>query len=159
PQLEDPFKKASDYLARAIGAHNYQDIRELRHRSLTSYEAPQKIDSAASALIERLKKFATSQLSSASMRGAITAPANRSPVPQRPLVIGSVEGISDLVDVWLVVETGGVWHPQIRLTSGAATFQANVSIGRSGSDAGEEFPIHVVAVTEDVTSSFERYRK
>lgn len=159
PQLEDRFKKATDYLAHAIGEHNYEDIRDLRHRSLTSYDARQKIDALAMALIGRLDGLARAQLSSPNMRGTITVPANRAGVPQRTPILGTVEGIPDLIDIWLVVETGARWHPQVRLQRAVGTFQTTVSIGRAGLDGGHDFPVHVVATTEDVTSSLERYLK
>jgi hypothetical protein len=158
PQLEDAFRKGSDYLAQSISDHNYEDIRKLRYRPLTSHEARQKIDDLANALIERLNGVARAQLTF-SMRAAITAPRGGTPVPRQALVVGTLDGISDLLDTWLVVETGSGWHPQVRLPRGAATFQGVVSIGRAGHDNGGEFTIHIVAVTEDVTSSFEQYRK
>ena len=54
-QLQDEFEKASDFLAQTVAEHNYEDIRELRHRSITSYEAKQKIKELATALFERLR--------------------------------------------------------------------------------------------------------
>jgi hypothetical protein len=159
PHLEDRFKKASDYLAQAIGEHNYEDTRDLRHRSLTSYDARQKIDALATSLIGRLNGFARAQLSSTNMRAAITAPPNRAGVPQHALILGTVDRISDLADIWVVVETGTLWHPQPQLPRGATTFQTIVLIGRAGLDGGQEFPVHIVAVTEDVTNSLERYLK
>jgi hypothetical protein len=47
PQLQDDFQKRTDYLAQKVAEHNYEDIRELRHRSIDSYEARQKINKLA----------------------------------------------------------------------------------------------------------------
>jgi hypothetical protein len=86
PKLKDGFEKAADLLAKAVAAHNYEDIRELRHCSITSYEAKQKIKKLATALVGRLEGYARRQLSAPSMRAEVTAPPKGAKVPrQAPL--------------------------------------------------------------------------
>lgn len=74
PQLEDEFEKAADYLARTVDEHNYEDIRALRHRGITSYEAKHRISELATALIGRLKGYARWELSSLAMGARFTDP-------------------------------------------------------------------------------------
>jgi len=159
PQLQDEFEKATDYLARTVAEHNYEDIRGLRHRSITSYEAKQKISELATALVGRLRGYARWQLLSPTMRAHFTTPPNGCRVPRTPVLSGTLENISAGTEVWLVVETGTVYHPQhgqLQIDSGA--FQASVVIGRKGNDdRGHEFPVHVLAVTEEVSKAFRRY--
>ena len=85
PQLHDEFKKATDFLARTVADQNYEDIRDLRHRSIASYEAKQKIKELATALFERLKGYARRQLSSPAMRAHFTAPPNGARAPRQAL--------------------------------------------------------------------------
>ena len=55
------------------------------------------------------------QLSSSAMRAHFTAPPNGAKVPRKPLLSGTVENISAGTEVWLVVETDPVYHPQKQL--------------------------------------------
>jgi hypothetical protein len=157
--LQDDFKKAADFLAQAVSAHNYEDIRELRHRDLNAYETKQKIKKLAIALGERIKGYAHSQLSSAVMRAHFTAPLNNAKAPRQALLQGTTNGIPPVIDVWLVVETGKVYHPQAQLPAGGGAFQASVFIGSPNDNHGQVFPVHVLAVTEDVSKAFQRYRQ
>jgi hypothetical protein len=158
--LEDVFRKASDRLARVVADHNYRDIRKDRHRSLESYDGRKVIKSLATSLIERLNAYERLQCSSKEMRGRIVVPPDRQPVPNRTIMFGTLEHVSTWTDVWLVVETGGaIYHPQTRLAADA--WQATISIGRSASalDKGRIFPVHILAVTQDVSKAFTRYQK
>jgi hypothetical protein len=160
-QLEDQFKKASDLLAQTVADHNYKDIRELRHRSITSYEAKQKIKELATALFERLKRYARKQLSSPAMRAHFTAPPNGARGPRIAFLSGTIENIPAWIDVWLVVATGTVYHPQgAQLPTDSGAFhRARVFIGGIKGDQLNEFTVHVLAVTEDVSRSFRRYQQ
>ena len=60
PQLEDEYKRETDLLAQTVAHHNHVDIRKLRHRDITSYDARQEIKKLATALFERLKGYAAS---------------------------------------------------------------------------------------------------
>ena len=53
-----------------------KNFRDLRHRSITSYEAKQKIKKLATALAGRLRGYARRQLSSSAMRAHFMAPPN-----------------------------------------------------------------------------------
>jgi hypothetical protein len=159
PQLQDDFHKGTDYLAQKVAEHNYEDIRELRHRSIDSYEARQKINKLATVLIGRLKTFARTQLSSPSMRASFTSPPNGAKEPREALVSGTLENVSAGTDAWLVVETGAAYHPQRQLRTDRGTFRERVIIGRKNTDHGQEFTVHVVAVTDDVSRAFNRYRE
>jgi hypothetical protein len=59
----------------------------------------------------------------------------------------------------MVVEIGNSYHPQAHLPRNSITWQAGASMGREGVDQNCEFRIHILAVTEDVSLSFDRYRK
>lgn len=160
PQLQDQFEKASDLLAQTVADHNYEDIRELRHRSLTSYEAKQKIKKLATALFERLKGYARKRLSSPAMRAHFTAPPNGARAPRKAFLSGTIENIPAGIDVWLVVETGAVYHPQgAQLPTDSGAFHARVIIGRINDDHLHEFTVQVLAVTEDISKSFRRYQQ
>jgi hypothetical protein len=159
PQLQDDFHKRTDYLAQKVAEHNYEDIRELRHRSIDSYEARQKIDKLGTALIGRLKTYARTQLSSPAMQAHFTSPPNGSKGPREALVSGALENVSAGTDVWLVVETGASYHPQRQLRTDKGTFRERVIIGRKDADHGQEFTVHVLAATEDVSRAFNRYRE
>jgi hypothetical protein len=161
PQLEDKFKKATDLLAQTVADHNYEDIRDLRHRSIASYEAKQKIKKLATALFERLKGYARRQLSSPDMRANFTTPPNGARAPWRAFLSGTIENIPAGIDAWLVVESGGLYHPQgAQLPTDSGAFhRARVTIGLPNDKQGHEFTIHVLAVTEDVSKSFSRYQQ
>jgi hypothetical protein len=160
-QLQDQFEKASDLLAQTVADHNYEDIRELRHRDITSYEAKQKIKKLATALFERLKGYARKQLSSPSMRASFTAPPNGAKSPRKAFLSGTIESIPPGIDVWLVVEIGALYHPQgTQLpTDGGAFHRAPVIIGGPNGGHLHEFTVHVLAVTEDISKSFSRYQQ
>jgi hypothetical protein len=85
PQVQDDFHKKTDYLAQKVAEHNYEDFRELRHRSIDSYEARQKIKKLATVLIGRLNTYARMQMSSPAMRAHFTSPANGAKRPRRRL--------------------------------------------------------------------------
>jgi hypothetical protein len=102
------------------------------------------------------------QLTSPVMRAHFTAPPNGAKVPRKPFLSGTLENIPAVIEVWLVVETGGtVYHPQhaqLQLPKDSGAFQAPVVIGdRSNADRGHEFPVHVLAVTKGVSRAFRRY--
>ncbi|MGO9402996.1 MAG: toll/interleukin-1 receptor domain-containing protein [Terriglobales bacterium] len=162
-ELEDKFAKGADWLAQLVADHNYRDIRSLRHRKLDSYEARQEVKSLAAELIEQLKSFAQWHLSSKKMEAQITAPASRTHVPRKALILGTLHGVSEWIEIWLVVvaEGGTHYHPQAHLSRSENAWRADVYIGRSkeGADANQEFSVHVLAVTEDVSNAFQRYRK
>ncbi len=159
PQLQDHFEKASDLLAQTVADHNYEDIRQLRHLSIASYEAKQKIKELATALIGRLRGYARKQLSSPAMRAHITAPLNGARAPRKAFLSGTIENIPAGIDVWLVVETGTLYHPQEQLTTGGEPFRAPVIIGLVKDNHEHEFTVHVLAVTEDISKSFARYQQ
>jgi hypothetical protein len=153
PQLQDQFKKASDLLAQTVADHNYEDIRDLRHRSITSYEAKQKF--------ERLKRYARKQLSSPAMRAHFTAPPNGARSPRKAFLSGTIENIPPGIDVWLVVENGALYHPQgkqLPIDSGAFN-RVPVTIGGDSGGHLHEFTVHALAVTEDISKSFSRYQQ
>jgi hypothetical protein len=160
-QLQDQFEKASDLLAQTVADHNYEDIRELRHRDITSYEAKQKIKKLATALFERLKGYARKQLSSPSMRASFTAPPNGAKSPRKAFLSGTIESIPPGIDVWLVVEIGALYHPQgTQLPTDSGAFhRAPVIIGGPNGGHLHEFTVHVLAVTEDISKSFSRYQQ
>jgi hypothetical protein len=158
PQLHDELQRAADLHAQTVAEHNYIDIRELRHRSITSYEAKQKIKELATALVQRLNEYARRQINSIAMRGYFTAPHTGAKVSRKPLLSGTLENISAGTDVWLVVETGTAFHPQVQLSTESGAFQATLVIGAVNEVPGHEFPVHVLAVTEDVSKAFTRYR-
>lgn len=161
PQLQDQFKKASDLLAQTVADHNYEDIRELRHRSIASYEAKTKIEELATALFERLRRYARKQLSSPTMRAHFTAPPNGARSPRKAFLSGTIENIPPGIDVWLVVENGALYHPQGRrlpIESGAFD-RAPVTIGGDKGGHAHEFTVHALAVTEDISKSFSRYQQ
>ena len=161
PQLQDQFEKASDLLAQTVADHNYEDIRELRHLTITSYEAKQKITKLATALCERLKGYARKQLSSHAMRAHFTAPPNGARAPRKAFLSGTIENIPAGIDVWLVVESGALYHPQgAQLPTDSGAFhRARVTIGVPNDNQGREFTVHVLAVTEDISKSFSRYQQ
>ncbi len=159
PKLQDEFEKATDFLAQIVADHNYEDFRELRHRSITSFEAKQKIKKLASAFVIRLKGYARRQLSSPSMRAHFTVPPNGAKAPRKVLLSGNLEAISEGTDVWLVVETGALYHPQEQLPKENGPFRAPVIIGRINHDDMQEFTVHVLAATEEVSKAFSRYRE
>jgi hypothetical protein len=161
PQLQDQFKKASDLLAQTVADHNYEDIRELRHRSITSYEAKQKIEELAMALFERLRRYARKQLSSPAMRAHFTVPPIDARYPRKAFLSGTIENVPPGIDVWLVVENGPLYHPQgTRLPTDSGAFHnAPVTIGSDRSGNLHEFTVHALAVTEDISKSFSRYQQ
>jgi hypothetical protein len=159
PQLQDEFEKATDFLAQTVADHNYEDIRELRHRSIASYEAKQKIKKLATALVGRLREYARKQLSSPAMRARFTAPPNGARAPRKVLLSGTSENIPKGIDLWLVVETGTLYHPQQHLPTDSGGFRAPVIIGLNNDNHGHEFTVHVLAVTEDISKSFGRYQQ
>jgi hypothetical protein len=159
PGLQGEFEKAADLLAQIVAEHNYEDIRELRHRSIDSYEARQKIKKLAVALIDRINGYARRDLLSPAMRASFTAPPNGAKVPRTVLLRGTRENIAAGVDVWLVVETGGVYHPQKHRLPAGGTFEAPVIIGRRDDDHLHEFTVHALAVTEDVSRQFSQYQR
>jgi hypothetical protein len=160
PQLENKFKKGADRLARVVASHNYEDLRSYRHRGLDSYEARQAIQKLAKGLIKRLNGLALSHLASKKMEARITAPAPHARVPRRALILGTLREVPEWVEIWLVVaETGARYHPQVHLPSASGAWQSSVVLGGppTSLNANHEFTIHVLAVTEDVNSDFERY--
>ena len=161
PQLQDQFEKASDLLAQTVADHNYEDIRELRHLGITSYEARQKIMKLATALFERLKRYARKQLSSPAMRAHFTAPPNGARSPRKAFLSGTFENIPPGIDVWLVVEIRAVYHPQgTQLPTDSGAFHRRpVIIGDVNGGHLLEFTVHVLAVTEDISKSFSRYQQ
>jgi hypothetical protein len=158
-QFEDQFAKEADRLAQVVAEHNYRDVRSLRHRSLHSYEVRQEITALANLLIKRLDGLVRRHLTSTTTQPCITAPLRHARVPRQAMILGTLPEVSEWIDVWLVVETGAVYHPQTCLSRGATAWHSTVYLGRSqhGLDANHEFPIHVLAVTEDVSRAFERY--
>lgn len=158
-QLEDQFVMGTDRLARVVADHNYRDFRRLRHQNLKSFEVRQAVTSLATDLNERLKSFARWQLSSKKMEAQITAPVSPGRVPRNALILGTLRGVSEWGEVWLVVQTGPHYHPQAHLGR-AGPWQATLTIGRSGDfDANREFAIHVLAVTQEASNGFDQYRK
>ena len=155
PKLTDQFEQASDYLVKVVAEHNYQDFTNLRHRSLASHEAKGKITGLAKALMARIDRYVLLQLHSANMRARFES--SHAMARRHANVAGNLENISDWVNVWLVVETSGVYHPQVLLPRDNAAFDTQVTIGRVDQDQGKEFPVHILAVTEKVTKSFGRY--
>jgi hypothetical protein len=158
-QLKDNFKRGADSLAKIVSAHNYKDIRKYRRKNLESDEARQIINELAKELIDRLDAFAQWELNSKSMRASITAPSLRIRLPRRPRLFGTLQEVPSSVEVWMVVEIGSSYHPQAHLPRNSIRWQAGASLGREGLDANSEFRIHLLAVTEDVSSSFDRYKK
>jgi hypothetical protein len=62
--------------------------------------------------------------------------------------------------VWLVVETDPVYHPQkqLQLLTASGAFQESVVIGGpSNNNSGHEFPVHVLAVSKNVSNTFRGY--
>ena len=165
PQLEDEYKRETDLLAQTVAHHNHVDIRKLRHRDITSYDARQEIKKLATALFERLKGYARKQLSSPAMQAHFTAPQNGARAPRKAFLSVTIKNIPAGIDVWLVVETGSgasaVYHPQgAQLPTHSGAFhRAPVIIGVPNDNQGREFTIHVLAVTEDVSKDFDRYQK
>ncbi len=158
-QLKDKFKRGADSLAKIVAAHNYKDIREYRRKNLESDEVRQIINELAAELIERLDEFARWELNSERMRASITAPSSRIRLPRRPVLFGTLQEVPSSVEIWMVVEMGSSYHPQAHLPRNTSSWQAGASLGREGFDADCEFRIHLLAVTEDVSSSFDQYRK
>jgi hypothetical protein len=158
PKLDDKFWKESDYLAQKVAKHNYVDIRKLRHRPIDHYDTKQKIDELASELMTRFKTHARTQLFSPDMQAHFDPPPNGEKAPRKTLLSGTLENVPAGVDVWLVVETGTVYHPQGQqlLTN---LFRESVIIGRKNADLGQKFTIHVLAATEDVSNVFSQYQK
>ena len=72
---------------------------------------------------------------------------------------GALENISSGTEIWLVVETGAVYHPQRQVPTDSGTFEASVVVGRINDDHLHGFPVHVLAVTEDVSKAFRRYQE
>jgi hypothetical protein len=161
PELQDPLEKACDLLAQTVADHNYEDIRELRHRSINSYEAKQKIKKLAAALFERLKRYARKQLSAPAMRAQFTAPQNGARSKREAFLSGTVENIPPAIDVWLVADTGAIYHPQgMQLSTDSGAFhRARVIIGGIRGAHLHEFTVHVLAVTEDISKLFSRYQQ
>lgn len=159
-ELKEEFMRGTDRLARVVADHHYRDIRSFRHQSLVSYEGRQEVKNLAMGLIERLKGFALSQLSSNKMEARITAPAPHARVPRKALILGTLRDVSEWVEIWLVVaEIRPRYHPQVHLPGASGAWQASVILGGAqiSTDANHEFTIHVLAVTEDVSKAFERY--
>lgn len=157
PKLRDKFEMAADFLAQTVADHKYEDIRDLRHHEISSYEVKQQIKKLATALVGRLTGYARKQLSSHAMRVQFTAPADGAKAPRRALLSGTVGNIPAGIDVWLVVETGTVYHPQRQLSTGNGGFQEPVIIGLNTSEnQGQPFTVHALAVTEDVSETFDR---
>lgn len=89
----------------------------------------------------------------------ITAPVSHARVPRKAPILGTLRGVSEWVETWLVVDTGTHYHPQAHLGR-AGSWQATSTLGRSGDfDANREFVIHILAVTQDVSNAFEQYLK
>lgn len=100
------------------------------------------------------------QLSSPAMRAHFTAPPTGAKVPRKPLLSGTVENISAGTEVWLVVETDPVYHPQkqLQLPTASGAFQESVVIGGpNNNERGHEFPVHVLAVRKNVSNAFRGY--
>ncbi|MGO8788985.1 MAG: hypothetical protein ACLQVL_16590 [Terriglobia bacterium] len=116
-------------------------------------------DEYSTALLESLKGYANWQLTPPAMRAHFTAPPNGAKVPRKLLLSGTLENIPAGIDVWLVVETGTVYHPQHEaLPTNSGAFQAPVIIGgTSNEERGREFPVRMLAVTEDVSKAFRFY--
>ena len=148
PQLQDQFEKASDLLAQTVADHNYEDIRELRHRSINSYEAKQKIKKLATALFDRLKGYARKQLSSPAMRAQFTVPTNGARSPREAFLSGTIENIPPGIHVWLVADTGAIYHPQgMQLSTDSGAFhRARVIIGGVNGGHLREFTVHVLSL-------------
>jgi hypothetical protein len=161
PQLQDPVEKACDLLAQTVADHNFVDIRELRHLSITSYDAKQTIKKLATALFDRLKGYARKPLSSPAMRAQFTVPPNGAKVPRKAFLSGTIENVPAGIDAWLVVENGAVYHPQgAQLPTDSGAFhRAPVTIGGVNGENSREFTVHVLAVTEDISNSFRRYQQ
>lgn len=159
PQLEDSFQKIADRLARIVSEHNYKDIRKYRHHDLDTYEVRQMVTDLATELVNRLKGLARKHLSSETIAAHVTMPTNYSRTPRRCVVIGTLSGVPDGVEIWMVVQTGNVYHPQARLHASQTTWQSAVILGRSenGADTNREFTVHVLAVTESVSAAFWLY--
>jgi hypothetical protein len=159
-QLQDGYKKGTDLLAQTVADHNYVDIRGLRHRDIASFEVKKKIEKLAGALVGRLEGYARKQLSSPAMQADFTTPQNGARAPRKAFLSGTIANIPAGIDVWLVVETGAVYHPQgARLPTDSGRFRAPVIIGLNNDNHGHEFTVHVLAVTEDVSKDFDRYQK
>ncbi len=115
----------------------------------------------ASSAYKKAEGSVPSQISSPAMRAQFTDPPNGAKVPRTPILSGTLENIPAGTEVWLVVETGTVYHPQHEaLPTNSRAFRASVFIGGKGNaERGQEFPVHVLAVTEDVSKAFRRYQK
>jgi hypothetical protein len=100
------------------------------------------------------------QLSSPAMRAHFTAPPNGAKVPRKPLLSGTVENISAGTEVWLVVETDPIYHPQkqLQLPTASGAFKESVVIGGPrNNNRGHEFSVHVLAVSKNVSHNFRDY--
>lgn len=159
PQLKDKFKRGADSLAKIVAAHNYKDIRKYRRKNLESDEVRQIINELATELIDRLDAFARWELNSKRMQASVTAPSSRIHLPRRPVLFGTLQEVPSSVEIWMVVEIGSSYHPQAHLPRNSITWHAAASLGREGFDENCEFRVHLLAVTEDVSVFFDRYRK
>lgn len=150
PQLEIEYKRGADFLAQEVSAHNYEDIRSERDLDLDSSEGKKMVRRLAANLFNRLTGFAQWRLGSKEIEVQIKAPASGSHVPRRFKISGTLHGVSEWVEVWMVVDTGSRYHPQAHLPRDSATWEATAIIGREGTqDANHRFKICILGVTED----------
>jgi hypothetical protein len=159
PEMENVFRKEADWLAKRLSRHNYQDIRDNRHKDLDSDGGRQMVRELATALLARLKGVSLHHLSSDKIQASIVTPRPGSRVPHWSAVVGTLGEVSEYIDIWLVVEVDSTYHPQVRLRRSETNWQSVVAVGREarGLDADHEFQVHVLAVTEDVDEAFQRY--
>ena len=119
------------------------------------------VTSLARKLIDRLSGLGLRYLNAPEMGAMITLPSDNSRVPNRPAFLGTIHNANEWVEIWTVVDVANRYHPQDHVVRSEKTWQAWLSIGRStaGMDANAKFGVHVLAVTEEVSEGFERYRK
>jgi hypothetical protein len=160
-KLDNAFQKGSDWLAGAVSDHNYEHIQKHRHRKMESRDARKMVTRLAQNLIDRLSGLGRRYLETPEMRATITLPSDNSRVPNRPAVLGTIHKSNEWVEIWIVVEANSIYHPQHHVVRSQNTWQTWLSIGRStaGMDAHSKFGVHVIAVTEEASEGFERYRK
>jgi hypothetical protein len=101
------------------------------------------------------------QLSSPAMRAHFTAPPNGAKVRREAFLSGTIENIPPGIDVWLVADTGTLYHPQgMRLPTDTGAFhRRRVFIGGVNRDNLLEFTVHVLAVSKNASNTFSRYQQ
>jgi len=161
PRISDRAVQSTDRLAREIVKHQWGDWREYRHLPQNDPKWDQLITKLATDILARYKENTVRGLNKAKITGKIHWPTTGELVSRENMVKGTVSGLPQLCQLWVVVAVaGGKVHPQSKISpepSGKWSAKARIGSGGVNSSTGAEYRLQFVAVTAETGEAFTRY--